>query len=70
VARTRGGTRVDMAPGCPEHLDLSFLWYIAAFPWTARKRTLARLTRFDGKLIRLRSSAEVRGFLASLDGRG
>ena len=69
VAGSRGRMRPDMAQGCPEHFNLEFLLYTATFPWTARKRTDAKLAGFAGKRIRLRSPAETRRFLASLDPR-
>ena len=62
--------RPDMAEGCPEQWSLEFLVYTARFPWTARKRTNAKLERFRGNRITLRSPAEVRRFLASFCSRG
>jgi adenylate kinase family enzyme len=62
--------RPDMAEGCAEHFNLEFLIYTATFPLAARKRTDAKLARFKGKRIHLRSPAEVRRFLASFDRRG
>jgi len=70
VTQSRGRVRPDMAEGCPEQFNLGFLVYAATFPFSARKRTLAKLERFGGRLIRLRSPAEVRRFLASFDPRG
>jgi adenylate kinase family enzyme len=69
-AQSRGTVRPDMAEGCPEQWNLEFLVYTATFPLKGRKRTRAKLARFDGRLIRLRSPAEVRRFLASVDPRG
>jgi len=63
---SRGRVRPDMAAGCPEQFNFKFLLYTATFPFTARRRTLAKLSRFDGKIIRLCSSAEVRNFLQSV----
>jgi adenylate kinase family enzyme len=65
VWQGRGQTRPDMAEGCPEQFNLEFLVYVATFPFTARKRTLAKLWRFNGNVIRLRGSREVRAFLGS-----
>ncbi len=70
VARTRDSTRVDMAPGCPEHLDLSFLGYIAAYPWRSRRRAERKLASFRGRVIRIGSARQLRRFLASFDPRG
>ena len=70
VASSRGRVRADMAEGCPEHWNLEFLTYTALFPWRVRKRTDAKLPRFSGQRIHLRSPADVRCFLASVDPRG
>ena len=66
VASLRGRVRPDMAEGCPEQLNLEFLIYTATFPLTARRRTLAKLARFGGTVIRLRRPSEVRRFVESL----
>ncbi|HEX8841420.1 MAG TPA: topology modulation protein [Sphingomicrobium sp.] len=66
VITSRGRVRSDMAAGCPEQFNFEFLLYTATFPFTARRRTLAKVSRFDGEIIRLRSSAEVRNFLQSV----
>lgn len=39
----RGRTRPDMAPGCPERLDVEFLRYIWTFPRRSRPKVLATL---------------------------
>lgn len=70
VGSSWGKVRPDMAGGCPEQFNFEFLVYTATFPWTARKRTDAKLGRFTGTYIVLRSPAEVRAFLASFDERG
>ena len=70
LAGSWGRVRPDMAEGCPEQLNLEFLLYTAMFPRVARKRTDAKLKRFSGTHIRLRSPAEVRAFLASFDDGG
>jgi len=59
-----------MAEGCAEQFNLRFVLYTATFPYARRKRTLAKLARFNGKIIRLRSPAEARRFLAIFDQRG
>ena len=66
IASSYGRVRKDMADGCPEQLDWGFVLYTARFPWTHRPRIDRILEFFSGKVIRLRSSAEVRRFLASL----
>ena len=70
VASSRGRVRPDMAEGCPEQLNLQFLFYTATFPFTARKRSNAKLKRFNGTYIHITSPAELRHFLATLDQRG
>jgi adenylate kinase family enzyme len=70
VASSFGRVRPDMAEGCPEQWNLEFLVYTATFPFKARKRTEAKLARFGGKCVLLRSPAEVRRFLATFDPRG
>ena len=64
------GSRPDMAEGCPEQFNLEFMVYVATFPKSARKRTDAKLARFGGTRITLRSPAEIRRFLARLDKGG
>jgi adenylate kinase family enzyme len=63
----RGRTRPDMAEGCPEQLNWEFLVYTARFPWTGRKRILAKLPAFTGRLVHLRRPSEAERFLPSLD---
>ena len=69
-AQSAGKVRPDMAEGCPEQWNFEFIVYTATFPLKGRKRTRAKLARFGGTLVRLRSPAEVRRFLASVDPRG
>jgi adenylate kinase family enzyme len=64
--RLRGRVRPDMAEGCPEQMSGEFLLYTATFPWRSRRRIQAKLAGFRGTVLRLRSKAEVEGFLASL----
>ena len=70
VVRSWGRVRPDMAEGCPEHFNLEFLLYTATFPLAVRKRTDSKLAKLKGRQVKLRSPAEVRRFLASLDPRG
>jgi adenylate kinase family enzyme len=68
--RHYGRTRPDMPPDCPERLDLGFLWtFVWGYDTRSRPRALAVMARWqDQRTIRhLRSSAEVRRFLAELD---
>lgn len=70
VAHSHGRVRRDMAEGCPEQFNFEFLLYTATFPWTARKRSNAKLAKFTGRRIKLRRPAEVRRFLASFGDDG
>ena len=65
--RHLGRTRPDMAPGCPERIELAFVHYILAYPATRRPGVLARLQRAThAHVVRLRSEREVRAFLESV----
>jgi len=68
VIGSYGRTRPDMAPGCPEHLDLAFLVYVWRYRRRERLGHVAALGRFDGRLVTLRRPAEVAEFLAGLSG--
>jgi adenylate kinase family enzyme len=63
----RGKNRPDMAEGCPERLNWEFLVYTARFPWSGRKRIVAKLPAFTGRLIHLRRPSETAAFLRKLD---
>jgi adenylate kinase family enzyme len=60
----RGRVRADMAPGCPERLNLGFLWYVLTFRLRRLPRLLAKLDGFSGEVVWLGTPAEVRGFLS------
>jgi len=66
--RHRGGTRPDMAPGCPEQLDLEFLRWIWGFRRRSRPGLLARLERLPPRVatVTLRSPKAVATWLADL----
>ena len=66
--RHRGETRPDMAPGCPEHLELGFLRYIWSYPGRHRTSLLRKVHAFgkDDALVRLRNRREAREWLATL----
>ena len=70
IATSWRRVRPDMAEGCPEQFNLGFVFYTAAVPYTRKKRTLAKLASFGGKIILLRSPAKARRFLASIERRG
>jgi adenylate kinase family enzyme len=53
----RGRSRPDMTEGCPERLDLAFLWYAARWNAGPRKRLEASLAAHSAKVVRLESPA-------------
>jgi len=63
-----GRTRADVAPGCPEKLDLTFYRWIWEYPATRRPKILARLARLPAatRVIRLRSRRDLCRFVNSL----
>jgi len=63
-----GRTRPDLAPGCPEKIDLEFLRWAWRFRRDVRPRVFAALEKFyqGGELIILATPAEVSAFLSSL----
>jgi adenylate kinase family enzyme len=70
--RLRYGRRArpDMAPGCPERLTLDFLKYLWRYPSERRPAILGKLARFSssgGSALVLRSPAEVRRFVVTLE---
>ena len=66
--RGRGRPRSDMAPGCPERLDLAFLRWVAGYRRRNRPAMLAwrRAAPASQHWVTLRSPAEVDRFLAAL----
>ena len=68
IAQTYGQVREDMAPGCPEQVDLAFLRYVWTFPKKHRPRITAALARHDAlpRTAILRSDREAQAFLDQL----
>lgn len=64
-----GVARPDLAPGCPEQLDVAFLRYIWNYPSQRRPTILSRIDglRTDQTGIVLRTDAEIEGFLKSVE---
>jgi adenylate kinase family enzyme len=58
----RGRTRPDMTEGCPERLNLGFLWYVLRWNSQARPRIEARVAPYADKLVRLRNPREARAW--------
>ncbi len=69
IVAFRGRSRPDMTEGCPERLDLGFLWYVARWNAGPRKRLEARLVGYAGTLVRLSHPRDVSAWLTAL-GRG
>jgi adenylate kinase family enzyme len=64
-----GRTRPDLAPGCPEKIDLEFLHWAWRFRRDVRPRVYAGIEEYyqGGKLIILTTPAEVSAFLSSME---
>lgn len=64
----RGRTRPDMAEGCVEKLDLSFLAWVWNYPSRTRPKVFALIEKHarGKRVVRLRSPAAVEQFLAEL----
>lgn len=64
----QGRSRPDMAPGCPEKVDMAFLRWIWNYPQRSRPNTLALLRSLqqEKQIIRLQSPGAVRLFLTLL----
>ncbi len=62
----RGRTRPDMTEGCPERFDLGFLIYLIQWNSGPRLRTEAKLKGHEGKVIRLKSPAELQRWMATI----
>ena len=62
----KGSRRPDMAEGCREKFDLSFLIWIWNYPSRTRPKVVELLKQHsqDKRVVRLRSRAEVEKFLA------
>jgi len=64
----RGVVRPDMAPGCPEKVDLEFLRFVWDYPKRSRLRVLRKLNEFGEKhaFVHLQRPSAVGGVLAVL----
>lgn len=61
-----GRVRPDSAPGCPERLDLGFLYYCWRWPATKYRRWMVLVGPYAAKTVHLRSTAAVAQFTATL----
>ena len=66
VWRFRGQTRPDMTEGCPERFDPGFFFYVLMWNRGPRLRTDRSLEGFGGGLVRLKSPAALRDWLAQI----
>ena len=69
IAANRGRTRADMAAGCPERLDLSFLLYVATWNRGPRRKNETVLKQAADRMVRLRSPRELEAWLETLERR-
>ncbi|BBK30056.1 adenylate kinase family enzyme [Stella humosa] len=67
-----GRTRPDLAPGCPERLDLAFLRYIWNFDRDMKPKILAAVAQHGPgvPMVTLHDDAEAAAFLATMPDRG
>jgi adenylate kinase family enzyme len=63
LGRERGN---DVAPGCPERIDLPFLLYIWRFSRDHRGRVVRALESFPGRVVVLRGGRDVQALLGDL----
>ncbi|MGI8911315.1 MAG: AAA family ATPase [Rubrobacteraceae bacterium] len=65
-------SRPDMAPGCPERLDLKFLRYLWKYPTERRPGILRKLEQvsIEKTVIVLRSPDEIARFVAEMERSG
>lgn len=70
--RFRGTSRPDIAAHCPEQLTWEFIRWIWTYPRRRRPRILERLSTVasEKRIVILRSRADVRAFLDSLQNGG
>jgi adenylate kinase family enzyme len=64
--RVRNEQRPDLPVGCRESFDADFYRWIWRFPAADRRQILDLLERIDADVHRLRSSRDVRRYLAAL----
>ncbi len=62
----RGRTRPDMTEGCPENLNLEFLFYVLNFRRAWQTRNAGAVGQFGGKVLRFSKPAAAETWLAEL----
>lgn len=63
-----GKSRPDMTEGCPEHLNIPFLWYVARWNSGPRVRLHRRLEGHWDKVLTFKTPEELEGWIDSLPG--
>lgn len=66
-----GRNRPNMAEGCPEKLDIVFLWWILSYRWKRRPtllKKLASVSASDKRVFILKSQKQVDNFVNGLAG--
>jgi adenylate kinase family enzyme len=72
MLRFHGRNRPDMAAGCTERLDISFLLWVWRYPTRTRQKVISLLEayRLTRNVIHLRTQREVKLFIESLAAAG
>jgi adenylate kinase family enzyme len=67
LAAHRGKARPEMPDGCPERLNIGFLWWIWTYPARTRRKVLALLEKYRStkNVIYLRTRQDVERFVGS-----
>jgi len=69
VATTYGRVRPDLAPGCPERIDVGFLRFVWTWPERERPHTLEKLSRYQGRggrIVHVTSPQQVAAFVTAV----
>jgi adenylate kinase family enzyme len=68
VRKYKGVTRPDMTEGCPERLDIGFLWYVLTFKHRSGSRVLKKLEKLplEKKVFILNNDSAVEAFIKSI----
>ena len=69
IVQSYGRVRPDLAPGCPEKVDLEFLFkWVWTYPTRSRPRTLRLIESLRGRIpvVVLRTPRQVRAFVEGL----
>jgi len=69
IVKSYGQVRPDLPPGCPEKLDLGFLFkWVWTYPTRSRPRTLSLIESLRGRIpvVVLRTPRQVRAFAQGL----